>query len=146
NQINITTAYMIETPGLDIEKKVQEKLYEGLSKEGIIHASVTLDQFNTRYVQSSQTVLPTISDDLINGVKWVTIISLIAIFIYIFVRVRKWQYCLGTFVFFVFNVASTLALFSFFKGKVPFELEIHHNFIPAVLTVFGFSMNDTIIV
>lgn len=146
NQINITTAYMIETPGLDIEKKVQEKLYEGLSKEGIIPASVTLDQFNTRYVQSSQTVLPTISDDLINGAKWATIISLIAISIYILVRFRKWQYSVGTFVSLVFNVASTLAVFSFFKGKVPFALEIDQHFIAAVLTVIGFSMNDTIIV
>lgn len=146
NQVNITTAYMIKTPGLEVEKQVQQKLYEGLSKEGFIPSNVTPDQFNSRYVQSSQTVLPTISDDLINGAKWATVFSLIAISIYILVRFRKWQYSVGTFVSLIFNVCATLAVFSFFRGKVPFALEIDQHFIAAVLTVIGFSMNDTIIV
>jgi SecD/SecF fusion protein len=146
NQVNITTAYLIEQPGQEIERQVQAKLHEGLGKEGFIPAGVTLDQFNRNYVQSSQTVLPTISDDLINGAKWATIFSLIAISIYILLRFRKWQYSLGTFVSLIFNICSTLAVFSFLKGRVPFALEIDQHFIAAILTVIGFSMNDTIIV
>ena len=146
NQVNITTAYLIEQPGQEIERQVQAKLHEGLSKEGFIPAGVSLDQFNRNYVQSSQTVLPTISDDLINGAKWATIFSLIAISIYILLRFRKWQYSLGTFVSLIFNICSTLAVFSFLKGRVPFALEIDQHFIAAILTVIGFSMNDTIIV
>src|SRR5690606_21054220 len=146
NQVNITTAYMIKTHGLEIEKQVQQKLYEGLSKEGFIPTNVSLEQFNAKYVQSSQTVLPTISDDLINGAKWATIFSLIAISIYILVRFRKWQYSVGTFISLIFNVCATFAVFSFFRERVPFALEIDQHFIAAVLTVIGFSMNDTIIV
>src|SRR5690606_37050351 len=132
--------------GQNIEQQVQSKLHEGLTKEGFIPASVSLQEFNTRYVQSSQTVLPTISDDLIDGAKWATIISLIAISIYILLRFRKWQYSLGTFVSLIFNICSTLAVFSFFRERVPFALEIDQHFIAAILTVIGFSMNDTIIV
>ena len=146
NQVNITTAYLIKNSGLEIEKQVQQKLYEGLTKEGFVPAGTSLDEFNTKYVQSSQTVLPTISDDLIDGAKWATIISLIAISIYILVRFRKWQYSVGTFVSLIFNVCATMAVFSFLRGKVPFALEIDQHFIAAILTVIGFSMNDTIIV
>lgn len=145
NQVNITTAYLIDKPG-QVQKEVQQKLYEGLSKEGFLPAGTTFEQFVGNYVQSSQTVLPTISDDLIDGAKWATIISLIGISIYILVRFRRWQYSLGTFVSLLFNICATLAVFSFLRGKVPFALEIDQHFIAAVLTVVGFSMNDTIIV
>lgn len=145
NNINITTAYLIDKPGQN-EKLVQQKLYEGLTKEGFVPTSVSLEDFVAKNIQSSQTVLPTISDDLINGAKWATLISLLGISIYILVRFRRWQYSLGTFVSLLFNIAATLAVFSFLKGVVPFALEIDQHFIAAVLTVVGFSMNDTIIV
>lgn len=146
NQVNITTAYLIKNSGQQIEKQVQEKLHEGLTKEGFIPAGTDINTFANKYVQSSQTVLPTISDDLIAGAKWATIFSLIAISIYILVRFRKWQYSMGTFVSLLFNVCATLAIFSFFRDHVPFALEIDQHFIAAILTVIGFSMNDTIIV
>lgn len=145
NNVNITTAYLIDKPGQN-EKQVQEKLYEGLTKEGFVPTSVTFQDFVGKYIQSSQTVLPTISDDLIAGARLATIMSLIAISIYILVRFRRWQYSLGTFVSLIFNICATLAVFSFLKGKVPFALEIDQHFIAAILTVVGFSMNDTIIV
>ncbi len=146
NKVNITTSYLITKPGQQIEQQVQGKLYEGLTKEGFIPTTVSLEEFESKYVLSSQTVLPTISDDLIRGAEYATIFSLIAISIYILVRFRKWQYSLGTFVSLLFNVSATLAVFSFMKGLVPFAMEINQHFIAAVLTVIGFSMNDTIIV
>ncbi len=146
NQVNITTSYLITQPGQQVEQQVQQKLYEGLIKGGFIPAGVSLQDFNSRYVQSSQTVLPTISDDLIRGAKYATILSLICISIYILLRFRKWQYSLGTAVSLLFNVCATLAVFSFLSGHVPFALEINQHFIAAILTVIGFSMNDTIIV
>jgi SecD/SecF fusion protein len=146
NQVNITTAYMIKQPGQAVEKQVQEKLYEGLSKEGFLPAGTTLETFVARNIQSSQTVLPTISDDLVDGAKWATILSLAAIALYILMRFRKWQYSLGTLVALLHDVCITLAVFSFLRGKVPFALEIDQHFIAAILTVIGFSMNDTVIV
>jgi SecD/SecF fusion protein len=146
NQLNITTSYLITKPGQAVEQEVESKLYEGLSKENFLPAGTTQEAFKTKYVQSSQTVLPTISDDLKAGAIQATIISLIAIFLYILIRFRKWQYSLGTLLSLVHDVALTLVVFSFFKGKVPFALEIDQHFIAAVLTVIGFSMNDTVIV
>ena len=139
-------AYLIKENGVEIEQKVQTKLYDGLSKEGFLPANTSYDDFTNKVIQSSQTVLPTISDDLVNGAKWATILSLIAISLYILLRFRKWQYSLGTVVSLLHDVCVTLAVFSFFRGKVPFALEIDQHFIAAILTVIGFSMNDTVIV
>ncbi|MFM2326362.1 MAG: hypothetical protein RIR31_564, partial [Bacteroidota bacterium] len=69
-----------------------------------------------------------------------------AIFIYIFIRFRDWRYSMGTIVALLHDVLVTMAVFSFFKNIVPFPLEIDQHFIAAVLTVIGFSMNDTVIV
>ena len=146
NQVNITTAYLIQQTGQNVEAQVQRKLHEALTKEGFIPADESFETFVSKYIQSSQTVLPTISDDLIDGAKWATIISLLAISVYILLRFRKWQYSLGTFVSLLFNMCATIAVFSFLRGKVPFALEIDQHFIAAILTVVGFSMNDTVIV
>jgi SecD/SecF fusion protein len=146
NQLNITTSYLIDVPGNGIEQQVQAKLYEGLTKENLVPAGTSLELFNRQYVLSSQTVLPTISDDLKAGAIWATVLSMVAIFIYILLRFRKWQYSLGTLLSLLHDVALTLAVFSFFRGKVPFALEIDQHFIAAILTVIGFSMNDTVIV
>lgn len=146
NQLNITTSYLITKPGQGVEQEVSKKLYDGLLKEGLIPAGTTEEVYKSKYIQSTQTVLPTISDDLKAGAIQATIISLIAIFLYILIRFRKWQYSLGTLLSLVHDVALTLVVFSFFRGKVPFALEIDQHFIAAVLTVIGFSMNDTVIV
>lgn len=146
NHVNITTAYLIAQPGQAVEQQVQHKLYDGLSKEGFLPAGTSFETFSSKYIQSSQTVLPTISDDLVDGAKWATILSLLAIALYILLRFRKWQYSLGTIVALLHDVCITLAVFSFFRGRVPFALEIDQHFIAAILTVIGFSMNDTVIV
>jgi SecD/SecF fusion protein len=146
NTLDITTSYLITTPGQDIDKKVEEKLFEGLVTEQLLSASTTFELFKRNYLQQSTTVLPTISDDLKAGAVKATVISLIAIFLYILIRFRKWQYSLGTVLSLLHDICVTLAVFSFFRGKVPFALEIDQHFIAAVLTVVGFSMNDTVIV
>jgi SecD/SecF fusion protein len=149
NKLNITTSYLIEQSGLETSDKVRANLYQGLTKEGFIPASVTAEEFKTKYLGGTgeeKTVLPTISDDLVQGAKLATILSLIAIALYILLRFRKWQYSLGTLVALLHDVCVTLAVFSFFKGRVPFALEIDQHFIAAILTVIGFSMNDTVIV
>ena len=75
-----------------------------------------------------------------------TIIAIIIIFLYIFIRFRDWRYSLGTIVALLHDVLVTLAVFSFLRRVVPFPLEIDQHFIAAILTVIGFSMNDTVIV
>ena len=146
NQLNVTTSYLITKPGQGVERIVDSAIWVGLVKENLIPSTVTFSDFNIKYLLSSQTVLPTISDDLKRGAYQATILSLIAIFLYILIRFRKWQYSLGTLLSLLHDVCVTLAVFSFFRGKVPFALEIDQHFIAAILTVIGFSMNDTVIV
>jgi SecD/SecF fusion protein len=141
--LNITTSYM---KGVDnADSAVQTKLYEGLKK--VLPANLTYADFiSNKYIQSSTTVQPSISDDLKRGAVKATIFAIVIIFIYIFIRFRDWRYSLGTIVALLHDVLVTLAVFSFFKNIVPFPLEIDQHFIAAVLTVIGFSMNDTVIV
>ena len=145
-QLNITTDYLINDPSKDAEQKVITAIYTGLEKEHFIPENVDLATFSKNYIQSGQTVLPTISKDLKKGAITATLVAVICIFLFIFIRFRKWQYSMGTIVAVVHDAAVTLAIFSFFKNIVPFSLEIDQHFIAALLTVIGFSMNDTVVV
>ncbi len=142
--LNITTSYLIHETSPATDSAVKAKLYEGLQPS---LPGVSYNTFKTtQYVQSSQTVLPTISDDLQRGAQYATILALIVICLYIFIRFRDWRYSLGTIVALLHDVFITLAVFSFLRNVVNFPLEIDQHFIAAVLTVIGFSMNDTVIV
>jgi len=143
-QLNITTDYLIEKPGQEVDAQVEAKLFEGLKP--FLPTGLTYDQFDTQFKQSSQTVQPTISDDLKKGALWATIIGLFAITLYIFVRFRDYRYSVGTIIALMHDVLVTLIVFSFLRNIVPFPLEIDQHFIAAILTVIGFSMNDTVIV
>lgn len=140
--LNITTAYLKGVD--DADSAVQVRLYEGLKKQ--LPAGLTYDQFVNDNIQSSTTVQPSISDDLKRGAIKATIFAMFVIFLYIFIRFRDWRYSVGTILTLLHDVLVTLAVFSFFKNIVPFPLEIDQHFIAAILTVIGFSMNDTVIV
>ncbi len=144
NQLDITTDYKINESGAAVDSSVQHKLYEGLVP--FLAPGATVFDFDKNYVQGSKKVEPTISDDLKSGAKWATFWSLLIISLYIFIRFRDWRYSLGTLVSLLHDVLITLIVFSFFKDIVPFPLEIDQHFIAAILTVIGFSMNDTVIV
>jgi SecD/SecF fusion protein len=146
NTLDITTSYLITTPGQDIDKKVEEKLFEGLVTEQLLPASTTFELFKRNYLQQSTTVLPTISDDLKAGAVKATIISLIAIFLYILIRFRKWQYSLGALAAVLHDVIFVLGIYSLLYKYMPFHMEMDQHFIAAILTVIGYSMNDTVIV
>jgi len=144
NQLSITTAFKIEQQSLAVDKEVADKLYNGLKK--FYDAGVTPEVFASRYIVGSQTVSPTISDDLRAGAVKATILSIVVIFLYILLRFSKWQYSIGTIFSLLHDVLVTLAVFSWCRSFVPFTLEIDQHFIAAILTVIGFSMNDTVIV
>lgn len=144
NQVNITTSYKIKETGNNIDAEVERKLYEGLTK--YLPSGTSFDTFENTYKQGSQTVLPTISDDLKAGATKATLFAVLVICLYIFIRFRDWRYSLGSIVALMHDVFVTLIVFSFLKDFVPFPLEIDQHFIAAILTVIGFSMNDTVIV
>ena len=144
NQLNITTAYKIDETGPNVDSSVERTLYAGLKK--FLPQGLSFEEFDKTYKVGQQTVLPTISEDLKRGAIIATIVSLLIIVMYIFIRFRDWRYSLGTIVALLHDVLITLIIFSFLRKIVPFPLEIDQHFIAAVLTVIGFSMNDTIIV
>ncbi|ANE49770.1 protein translocase subunit SecDF [Flavisolibacter tropicus] len=144
NQLDITTAYLITDTRPGVDTVVESKLLEGLKNH--LPTGLSFNQFDQKYKLGSTTVLPTISDDLKTGAKWATFWSILIISIYIFIRFRDWRYSLGTIAALLHDVLVTLIVFSFFKEIVPFPLEIDQHFIAAVLTVIGFSMNDTVVI
>ncbi len=147
NKLDITTSYKITEVGdlTKIGNDVENTLFTGLKKH--LPADVDFKTFaSTKYVESSQMVSPSISSDLKAGAVKAGIFAIIIICFYIFIRFRDWRYSVGTIVALLHDVFVTLAVFSFCKRLVPFPLEIDQHFIAAVLTVIGFSMNDTVIV
>ncbi|MEO7306617.1 MAG: protein translocase subunit SecDF [Ferruginibacter sp.] len=142
--LNITTAYLKGAANAD--SAVKTRLYQGLKK--VLPANLTYAEFikKDKYIKAYSEVQPSISDDLKRGAVKATVFAILAIFLYIFIRFRDWRYSVGTIVTLLHDVLVTLAVFSFFKNIVPFPLEIDQHFIAAVLTVIGFSMNDTVIV
>ena len=144
NQLNITTPYKIDDNSDAAAADVKQKLYEGL--KGYYSGNIDLNTFSSKYIAGYQTVLPTISDDLRAGAIKAVILSILVIFLYILLRFSKWQYSIGTIISLLHDVLVTLAVFSFCRSFVPFALEIDQHFIAAILTVVGFSMNDTVIV
>ena len=134
NQVKITTNYLIND--LDADDLVEAKLNTGLSS------------FNdgNYEIMSSQLVGPTIADDIKKSAVWSILFSLILIFIYILIRFKKWQYSLGAVLAVFHDVMILLSIFSLFYGVLPFSLEIDQAFIAAVLTVIGYSLNDTVVV
>jgi SecD/SecF fusion protein len=142
--LNVTTSFMIDDPSKSADSVVESTMYNALREE--IGSAKSYYEFKRQHIQSSQTVLPSISDDLKKGAVKATIFALIAIFLYIFLRFRDWRYSLGTIFALMHDVLVTLIVFSFLKHLVPFPLEIDQHFIAAILTVIGFSMNDTVIV
>ena len=144
NQINITTSFKIKDQGNNVDQEVESLLFKGLAKQ--LPAGTTYKEFDEQYKQQQQKVLPSISDDLKAGATKATLFALIAICLYIFIRFRDWRYSLGTIFSLLHDVFVTLIVFSFLREVVPFPLEIDQHFIAAILTVIGFSMNDTVIV
>ena len=143
--LDITTSYLINDPNtIAADSLVATRLYQGLQNH--LPANTSLEQFNTNYNKGSKKVLPTISDDLKKGAFQATIIALVAIFLYIFIRFRNWRYSLGTIFALLHDATVMIIVFSFARYFVPFPLEIDQHFIAAILTVLGFSMNDTVVI
>jgi len=131
----ITTSYLIDTPSKDIDELIDAAYKKGLDKMGVGY-----DVLSTSKVSGS------ISDDFRRGATYATIFSLLVIFLYIFFRFKKWTYGAGALIALTHDVIIVLGLFALFKGIVPFTLEVNQAFIAAILTVIGYSINDTVVV
>ncbi|MDB4061106.1 protein translocase subunit SecDF [Vicingaceae bacterium] len=135
NQVKITTSFMINSEDPTADDQVESLLIGGLADVG-----------TNAQILSSQKVGPTIADDIKNSSLLAIVFSLVVIFLYILLRFRKWQYGLGAVVAIFHDVIIVLAIFSIFWGILPFSLDIDQAFIAAILTVVGYSINDTVVV
>ena len=135
NQVKITTKYMINESGIDTEDKVVSTMYSGLNTLGLEYEKL-----------SSQLVEPTIADDIKQSAIWAVLFSILTIFLYILIRFRKWQFGLGALVAVFHDVLVVLGVFSIFYSIAPWSMEIDQAFIAAILTVVGYSINDTVVV
>ncbi len=133
NQVKITTKYMIDVE--DADNAVDLKLAEGL---------VLIDP-NFK-IESSQLVGPSIADDIKDAAFWSVLTSLLVIFLYIAIRFGKWQFSMGAVAAVFHDVLVVLGIFSIAWNYLPFSLEIDQAFIAAILTVIGYSLNDTVVV
>ena len=148
NQVKITTAYKADEDGTDVDDEIKAKLFTGL--KDYLPANITAKEFSednaTIGLMSSAKVGPTIADDTTRAAFIAVSLALVAIFFYLIVQFKRWQFSLSTIIALAHDVVIVLGVFSFFKGMLPFNMEIDQAFIAAILTVIGYSMNDSIII
>ncbi len=150
NQVIITTNYRIGETGPAVDEDITNKLYAGVS--GFFSEEISREDFFTDETEEaiglvgSRVVGPTIADDIKTGAVYSIIFSLIVVFLYILGRFRKWQFSLGAVAALLHDVLFVLGLFSILDGVLPFQLEVDQAFIAAILTVIGYSLNDTVVV
>ncbi len=150
NTYNIVTSYMINEEGDKVANTVLETVFAGVNEA--VGGNLALADFknpdaeNAVHVISSSKVGPTIADDIKTSAIYATFFALLFIFAYIAIRFNKWQYSAGAVAALFHDVAVVLGLFSIFHGILPFSLEINQAFIAAILTVIGYSINDTVVV
>ena len=151
NQVKITTPYKVDVEGIEVDTEIQDKLYtslqkylpDGISKDAFVLGGV--DDGTVGILQSVK-VGPTIADDIKNNAFLAILGSLAVVFLYILLRFRRWQFSLGAVVAVFHDVLIVLGVFSIFGKLMPFNMEIDQAFIAAILTVIGYSLNDTVVV
>ena len=147
NQLKITTKYKVDQEGLEVDNEIKNILFENLNS--IYDAPLTYDQFSVGDevgIMSSIKVGPTIADDIKQNSVWAILGSLVIVFFYILLRFQKWQFSLGAVSAVFHDVLIVLGIFSLTYKIMPFNMEINQAFIAALLTVIGYSLNDTVVV
>ena len=151
-QVKITTKYEINSTDPDIDAKIQGMLYEGL--KGFFGKEMTYDQFTSDSeksdmmlgIMSSQKVGATIADDVTRKAVWAVVISLVVIFVYIAIRFKRWQYGASSIVALAHDTIIVIGMYSLFYNILPFSMEVDQSFIAAVLTIIGYSINNTVVI
>jgi SecD/SecF fusion protein len=151
NQLKITTVYKIDEEGQNVDEEVQSTLYTGLKS---YLGSTSYENFKPGFekaegsagIMSYRKVDPTIADDIKEDALWAVIGSLLVVFFYILLRFRKVSFSIGAVVAVFHDVLIVLSIFSILYKFMPFDMEIGQSFIAAILTVVGYSLNDTVVI
>ena len=148
-QLKISTDYLIQDESLKADQIIEQKLFEGLKSQ--LPAGTTLKDFKSADkdhagIISSEKVGPSVADDIQTHGIYAVLAALAMIFIYILVRFRKWQFSLGAVAALFHDAVIILGAYSLLHKYMPFNMEINQDFIAAILTVLGYSINDTVII
>lgn len=150
NQVMITTKYKVDVQGTEVDNEILDILYNSLQKylpEGTTYEDFIPGGTNGDIgVLKYRKVGPTIADDIKKNAVWAIIGSLAVVFLYILIRFRRWQFSLGAVAAVFHDVLIVLGIFSATSSFMPFSMEIDQAFIAAILTVIGYSLNDTVVV
>ncbi|MBL0310807.1 MAG: protein translocase subunit SecDF [Bacteroidetes bacterium] len=144
NQISITTAYMIDVAGPETDSIIEARIYEGVKPFFAEYPS--LDNFRAKNVKSTIKIEASIADDIRQSSMFAVIFGFLLIFAYIFLRFKRWEYAAGAIIALVHDPIIVLGVFSLFRHLVPFSLEVDQTIVAAVLTLIGYSVNDTVVV
>lgn len=150
NQLKITTKYRVEEKGENVDLEINKELYEILSP--YYKSKISFEQFATPPadkplgIMQQSKVGPSIAKDVKTNAYWAVGGSLLIVFLYLAMSFRRWQYSLGAVVAVAHDVIFILGVYSLFYAYAPFNMEIDQSFIAALLTVIGYSLNDTVIV
>jgi SecD/SecF fusion protein len=150
NQIQITTAHLYGKAGETKEtaKKNDEvvlsEIYKGV--QPFYANKPSESDFDSKYVSNFRKIDAAIADDIKNSALWVSIIALFGIFAYVWLRFDKWQFSIGAIAALIHDLFFTLGVLSLLKDVLPFSLEFNQSVIAAILTIIGFSTNDTVVI
>ncbi|WP_278625956.1 protein translocase subunit SecDF [Parabacteroides gordonii] len=144
DQVRVSTNYKIDDADPAVDQEIESLLFEGVKP--LLPQGTTLEQFTTTYIQSSQKVGPSMADDIKNSAIMAVIFAMFCMAAYILLRFRDWSFSLGA----LASVAvTTLCIISFYTllwKLLPFSMEVDQTFIAAILTIIGYSINDTVVV
>lgn len=146
NQVKLTTKYKVNEESTEVDNEIQHILHRDLKT---YTGDISYEEFTSGEgigIMKADKVGPSIAEDIKSSASWSVIGSLAVIFLYILLRFRRWQFSLGAIAALTHDVIVVLGLFSLLYAIMPFSLEIDQSFIAAVLTVIGYSLNDTVIV
>jgi len=150
NQLKITTKYKVAEAGTEADQAVNKILFDNLKKH--FDATMTYEKFVNSYdgkklgILQASKVGPTVADDIKTNSYWAVIGAMLVVGLYLVLSFRKWQYSLGALAAVAHDVIFVLGIYSLLWKYMPFGMEIDQHFIAAILTVIGYSMNDTVIV
>lgn len=144
DQVRVSTNYKIDSNDPSVDQEIEQKLYEGV--KSLLPDGTTVSQFTDSYIQSSQKVGPSMADDIKNAAILAVIFAMICMAAYILLRFSDISFSIGAFA----SVATTtLCIISFYTllwKILPFSMEVDQTFIAAILTIIGYSINDTVVV
>ncbi len=144
NQVRVSTNFKIESTDPSVDQEIESRIYEGV--KSLLPEGTTVEQFTTTYVQSSQKVGPSMADDIKNSAIMAVIFAMFCMAAYILLRFRDVSFSIGAFASVAVTTLCIISFYTLLWKVLPFSMEVDQTFIAAILTIIGYSINDTVVV